>query len=306
MLQEWLRNYLYALCIHFLSCFPDHKKTLAEIADYQINVMSFDSGTNSVFGNSMTSAQFRNSLMLDTDTSQKNNMTRLVSYQPLKDADSESSTNSLRYSGSTNSMNSYVSESNQNLLANEDSESKGSASDVQNCPSFEMRLNPVADSTSSKSQSQQHEHDKEEQDDEVEIVVGVITPNVQKNLHETELFVSSSAFSDSVSLPETSLPHTLLVETGKERETISPHASVSSETDLLPFDIDHMNNSGGGQKFDGQSIDSHLFSMLYNDNDMKSPSSTSTLQNTEILEGNEGNTNNCEEALSLKVHFEGK
>jgi len=82
----------------------------------------------------------------------------------------------------------------------------------------------------------------------------------------------------------------------------SPHTSVSSEVDIMRFDIDVDVNNLKIQVSDAQSIDSHnMFVMLDKDR------SLSMMDNDDdVIQGTERDTSvTSDEGIQMKVRFEG-
>lgn len=217
--------------------------------------------------------------MPDANTDKESNYsgtpssTGAVSYERLKDPESEGSSVNLQFTESLDSINSFVSESNQTLLGNE--------RDFENDDSAENDNQSLSTHTDSDSNSREE--------------TLTASPLEKKNdLVESESYLQSCGCGESVSM------------SGEDQEGVkiqhtpaSPHASVSSEADIGRFDID----VNSGQKLaalDGQSIDSHMFAML--DHEMKS---STTLAGRDITEDVESSTNASDEGLGLKVRFEG-
>lgn len=266
------------------------KQTLAELADHtSSNITSFDSiVSENVFMTSMSCKDFKTALIpqvsmeKDSDDSESTtNSAGAISYNPLKDieADQESERSSLNIptSGSLQSFPSFLSESSQNLLGDvddddtdnngEDSvgfvvddkrEDDGGHTDIdiisaKDLPDSEDTFSSIGTST-----------------------VSVKAPIAEKDSMESESLQNSGTFSSLVSQ----------TKTPKE----SPHASLSSEADLMKFDMD----AGSRLVADAQSIDSHTFIMLDKDR------SLTTLNSDGVSEALEGD--GTEEGL--RVRFE--
>lgn len=256
---------------------------------------SFDSATSeNVFAASMTSQMFRNTLLPEPsidkgsdDSGTPDGSTSAISYEPLKDPESESS--SINFSESLHSLNSCSSDANQTLLAKE---GEGEPGDSDDNDVTKVNEELLSSPRSFKTQGSDSSSNANRVASSADLEVAIAPMADKEDLVESDSYLSSGTFSESVSL------------SGEDQGQIkihhhpaSPHASVSSEADLQGFGID--DGSTSKIALDGQSIDSHMFTML--DQEMKS---TTTLPDSDILERSETSPNASDEGL--KVRFEGE
>ena len=218
----------------------------------------------------------------DSDDSESTtNSTGAISYNPLKDADAESERSSLNIPihGSLQSLPSYLSESSQNLLGDVDDEDDNDGDeDKKDGQDNGEDTDSNLDIISTKDLS-----DSEDTSSSLSATIVTLKapPDPQKDLVETESIQNSSgSFANILSQSE--------VLKAKE----SPQVSVSSEADLMRFDID----VGSRLVADAQSIDSHTFTMLDKDRSLNTLNSDDVVESLEDEAGEEG----------LHVRFEGK
>ena len=228
------------------------------------------SDTNSVFlSSSQISNNFGNVAFLppvskevnsDSESEGGSNVDELLSYERMKEV-SKRSMLIMPVSQSEVSINSFLSESSQNLLG-EDYESQ-EENNKHNDSSSETNSRPVS------------LHDCNEKI-EIESYAGSGT------------FSNPSVISDDQIKPE-----------------VSPRTSVSSDQDLINFEID-LARETSKQGLDVQSIDSHMFTLIDNEsfNNLKSPA---TISNDGIAEATEEEEENSAEETIAHVRFaEGK
>ena len=324
---------------------------MAEIADDKsTNQNSFDSALseNVFLGNSMTSKDFRDSMLLtsvgleelnnkDSDDSESTtNSASAISYKQLQDEEEgvemeqkempgqddctendDSSNDSVLGIPTSSSDNlgilpDFLSESSQNLLGNEE----------------DSEIDDLIEHSSEKEQFIEDDDMVIVDDRDVyRIQGGALAPPVSfpglrpsplvssdgEKIYTESMQSSSSAFTQS--------EENLLSGENAERGSgsgvgsESPHISVSSETDILRFDLDLCSSAsiskgvvGGSGGGDAQSIDSHMFTMLDKDKSLTMPNNMSddgTMdRSTRDIEG-EGTSLMSDDGSHQRVRFQG-
>ena len=225
--------------------FPTNKPTLAEIAHNtfaEANVESFDSVTSDVFlSSSQSVGSFRNIPELsleansDSESESGNNADELLNYERMKEGGKQGL--DIPVSQSLASIDSFLSESSQNLLG-EDYES----------------------------------HDGENGESKASSTTNSRPPSVQLcgDKLELESYVGGSDISEST------LELSDVQVKADDTPQLSPRMSLSSEQDLINFEMDVVREASK-RGLDAQSIDSHMFTLIDNEsfNELNSPSCVS-------------------------------